>query len=54
MGFTNAMQEQGAKPHGFFGRMIGILMNRGHRSVYRWGLDQLTDARDKANLMKEN
>ena len=51
MGFTNAMQEQGAKPHGFFGRMIGIMMNRGHQGVYRWGLEKLgSTVWDKAVL----
>ena len=50
MGISNAMQQQGAKPHGFFGRMIGIMMNRGHKDVYRWGLDKLGSVRSKTVL----
>jgi ubiquinone/menaquinone biosynthesis C-methylase UbiE len=50
MGISTAMQQQGAKPHGFFGRMIGIMMNRGHRDVYQWGLDKLGSVRSKTIL----
>ncbi|MFZ5515280.1 MAG: class I SAM-dependent methyltransferase [Candidatus Zhuqueibacterota bacterium] len=38
MGFTEKLMEQGRKPYGVPGRIIGYLMNLSHRSVYKWGL----------------
>jgi len=35
---TTKMQEQGGKPTGLFGRIIGRSMNLFHGNVHKWGL----------------
>jgi len=42
MSITERMQAQGGKPSGLVGAIVGRLMNRLHRGVHRWGLDDLS------------
>jgi ubiquinone/menaquinone biosynthesis C-methylase UbiE len=41
MSFSEKLMEQGGKPTGSLGRLIGRLMNVGHRGAYHWGLDHV-------------
>jgi len=38
MSLTKKMQEQGGKPSGLFGTIIGKLMNIFHGNIHKWGL----------------
>ena len=41
MSFSEKLMEQGGKPTGPLGRLIGRLMNVNHSDVYSWGLDHI-------------
>jgi len=42
MGFMEKMVKQCRKPTGLFGRFVGMLMNRGHSRLWRWGLSHIS------------
>ena len=42
MGFMEKMVKQCRKPTGWFGRFVGMGMNRGHRRLRRWGLSHIS------------
>ena len=41
MNLYGTLIDLGRKPSGLFGRLIGVLMNIGHRDAYDWGLSYL-------------
>jgi ubiquinone/menaquinone biosynthesis C-methylase UbiE len=41
MGFSEKLMEQGGRPTGLLGRLIGRLMNVNHNDVYPWGLNHV-------------
>lgn len=49
MSVSEKMMQQGRKPSGFLGRVIGSLMNMNHKKIYQWGFaDIAIDADAKA------
>ena len=42
MGFMEKMVKQCRKPTGWFGRFVGMGMNRGHGRLRRWGLSHIS------------
>ena len=46
MSFTNKMQEQGGKPSGNFGPIIGKFMNISHGDIHKWGLQNCSIQED--------
>lgn len=42
MNFVEKFIKQGEKPSGVFGRLLGRLMNMGHRDMYRWGVEHVS------------
>ena len=50
MNLCEKMIEMGGKPSGVLGRLLGRLMNLGHRDTYEWGLSHLSMKPDSVVL----
>lgn len=50
MSLNEKLMEQGGKPSGLLGRIIGRGMNLNHKSVYKWGLGSISPGNSAAVL----
>lgn len=50
MSITSKMQLQGSNPTGVLGKLIGILMNKGHINIYKWALNNI-DINQEMNVL---